>query len=67
MYTNATEEAISAILLQCDDQNNEKIVAYMSQSLSYDEIKYSYIEKHSFTHVKAIEKFLHFILENICR
>jgi hypothetical protein len=30
IYTNATEEAIFAILLQCDDQNNEKIVAYMS-------------------------------------
>jgi ribonuclease HI len=62
IYTNATEEAISAILLQCDDQNNEKHVAYMSQSLSDDEIKYSYIEKHVFSLVKAIEKFHHFIL-----
>jgi hypothetical protein len=34
----------------------------MSQSLSDDEIKYSYIEKHAFSLVKAIEKFLHFIL-----
>ena len=41
IYTNATEEAIYAILLQCDDQNNEKPVAYMSQILSDDEIKYS--------------------------
>jgi hypothetical protein len=57
IYTNATEEAISAILLQSDDQNNEKHVAYMSQSLSDDEIKYSYIEKHVFSLVKAIEKF----------
>jgi hypothetical protein len=57
VYTNATEEAIYAILLQCDDQNNEKPVAYMSQSLSDDEVKYSYIEKHAFSLVKAIEKF----------
>jgi hypothetical protein len=57
IYTNATEEAIYAILLQSDDQNNEKHVAYMSQSLSDDEIKYSYIEKHAFSLVKAIEKF----------
>jgi hypothetical protein len=62
IYTNATEEAISTILLQCDDQNNENLVAYMSQSLSDDEIKYSYIEKHDFSLVKAIEKFHHFIL-----
>jgi hypothetical protein len=62
IYTNATKEAISAILLQNDDQNNEKPVAYMSHSLSDDEIKYSYIEKHAFSLVKAIEKFRHFIL-----
>jgi hypothetical protein len=56
IYTNATEEAIFVILLQSDDQKNEKIVAYMRQSLSDDEIKYSYIEKHDFSLVKAIEK-----------
>jgi hypothetical protein len=48
IYTNAIEEAVYAILLQCDDQNNEKHVAYISQSLSDDEFKYSYIEKHFF-------------------
>jgi hypothetical protein len=64
IYTNTTEEAISAILLQCDDQNNEKHVAYMIQSLSDDDIKYSYIEKHVFSLVKSIEKFHHFILVN---
>jgi hypothetical protein len=61
-YTNTTEETIFVILLQCDDKNNEKPIAYMSQRLSYDEIKYSYIEKHAFSLVKAIEKFCHFIL-----
>jgi hypothetical protein len=54
IYTNAIEEAIYAILMQDDDQNNEKPVAYLSQSLSDDEIKYSYIEKHAFALVKAI-------------
>jgi hypothetical protein len=56
------KEAVSAILVQCDDQNNEKPVAYMSQILSDDEFKYSYIEKHVFSLVKAVEKFCHFIL-----
>jgi hypothetical protein len=62
IYTNATEEEVYAILLQCGDQNNEKHVAYLSQSLLDDEFKYSYIEKHVFSPVKAIEKFHHFIL-----
>jgi hypothetical protein len=62
IYTNTIEEAIYVILLQNDDQNNEKHVAYMIQSLSDDEIKYSYIEKHVFYLVKSIDKFHHFIL-----
>jgi hypothetical protein len=33
IYTNATKEAISAILMQNDDQNNEKHVAYMSSEI----------------------------------
>jgi hypothetical protein len=37
-------------------------VAYMSQSLSHDEFNYSFIEKHSFSLVIAIEKVHHFIL-----
>jgi hypothetical protein len=62
IYTISTEEAIFAILIQCDDQVNKKPVAYMSQSLSDDEFKYYYIEKHASTLVKEVEKFCHFIL-----
>jgi ribonuclease HI len=62
VYTNAIEEAIYDILMQFDDQFNKKTIAYMSQSLSNDEFKYSYIEKHAFTLVKGVEKFYHFIL-----
>jgi hypothetical protein len=53
-YTNATEEAVFTILMQCDDQVNEKTVAYMSQNLSDDEFKYSFIEKHSFSLFKVV-------------
>jgi hypothetical protein len=62
IYNNSTKEAVSSILMQNDDQGNEKLVAYMSQSLSDDEFKYSFIEKHAFSLVKDVEKFLHFIL-----
>jgi hypothetical protein len=34
----------------------------MNQSLSDDEFKYYFIEKHAFSLVKAVEKFLHYIL-----
>jgi hypothetical protein len=64
IYTNSTEEEIYVVLIQNDDQGNEKPVAYMSQSLSDDEFKYSFIEKHAFTLVKVVEKFSHFILGN---
>ena len=62
IYTNAIEEAISAILMQGDDQGNKKPMAYMNQILSDDEFKYSFIDKHAFALAKAIEKFCHFIL-----
>jgi hypothetical protein len=62
IYTNATEEAIYVILMQGDDQGNIKLVADMSQTLSDDEFKYSFIEKHAFSLVKVVEKFRHFIL-----
>jgi hypothetical protein len=62
IYTNATEEVVFSIPMQSDDQVNEKIVAYMIQIFSYDEFKYSYIEKHDFTLIKDVEKFHHFIL-----
>jgi hypothetical protein len=62
MYINATKEAVSVVLMQNDDQVNEKLVAYMIQSLSDDEFKYSFIEKHVFALVKVVEKFRHFML-----
>jgi hypothetical protein len=62
IYTNAMEEVVFSILVQGDDQNNEKPVSYMIQILSYGEFKYSYIKKHAFALVKAMEKFRHFIL-----
>jgi hypothetical protein len=40
IYTNATEEVVYAILMQCDDQVNEKPLAYMIQSLSDDEFRF---------------------------
>jgi hypothetical protein len=62
VYTNAREEAVSTILIQGYDQGNKKPMAYMSRSLSDDEFKYYFIEKHAFPLVKSVEKFRHYIL-----
>ena len=62
IYTNATEEAISAILLQKDDRDNNQPIYYMRQISSDDEFKYTLIEKHIYALIKAIEKSFHFIL-----
>jgi hypothetical protein len=60
IYTNATKDTISTILLQRYDHNNEQPIAYMSQSLSKDEFKYTLIEKYTFVLVKVIETCCHF-------
>jgi len=62
LHTNATEEAIAAILMQKKLQNDEQPIAFMSQSLSDVAIQYRLIEKHAYALVKAIEKFRHYIL-----
>jgi hypothetical protein len=61
-YTNSIEEVIYVVLFHKDDQNKEKHVAYMSESLSDDEINNSLIEKKSFSLFTTIEKFCRFIL-----
>jgi hypothetical protein len=62
IHINATEETIYAILMEYDNQVNEKPIDYMSQILSDGEFKYSYIEKHAFSLVKPVEKFRQFIV-----
>lgn len=62
VYTNATEEAISTILMRKNLQYDEKLIAFMSQSLPDSVVQYSLIEKHAYSLVKAINKFRHYII-----
>jgi hypothetical protein len=62
IYTNATDEVVSTILMQNDGQVNEKPMAFMSQSLFDDEFKYSFIDKDVVALFKVVENFCHFIL-----
>ena len=62
IYTNATEQAISVILLQNIKDDIEQPINFMSQSFSDMAMKYSYMEKHAYSLMKSIEKFWHLIL-----
>jgi len=57
VYTNATKESISAILIENNSQYIEQPIAFMSQILSDSDVQYYLIEKHAYSLVKAIEKF----------
>lgn len=62
IYTNATKEVISTILLQKNKEDIEQPIAFMSQSIFDMVMKYSFIEKHAYSLVIAIERFRHLIL-----
>ena len=57
LYTNATEEAISAILIQTNPEGYERPIAFMSHSLTDAEFKFPYVEKHALALVVALRKF----------
>jgi hypothetical protein len=59
---NTIEKASLAILLQKDDLGSKQSIDFMILSLSNVELKYTLIEKNSFSLVKVAEKFRHFIL-----
>jgi len=49
VYMNATEEAISTILIQKNSQNVEQPIAFMSQIFPDSTVQYSLIKKHSYS------------------
>lgn len=61
LYTNVTEEAISAILIQTNLEGYEQPIAFMSQSLIDAEFKFPYVKKHALALVVALRKFRHYI------
>jgi len=61
LYTNATEEAISAILIQTNPEGYKQPIAFMSQSLTDAEFKFPYVGKHALALVVTLRKFQHYI------
>ena len=61
MYTNSSEETISAILLQKDHEENLRPIAFVSQNLEPHQLNYSPREKHGYSLYKALEQVRHYI------
>ncbi|MCP3887667.1 MAG: DDE-type integrase/transposase/recombinase [Desulfobulbaceae bacterium] len=57
LMTDASDFAIGAILLQEDNEGNERPIQYLSQQLNPAQRKYATIEKEAFAVVTALKKF----------
>ena len=57
LYTDASNQAVGAILVQEDDEKVERVIAYLSHKLSGAQLCWPTIEKEAFRVVYALKKF----------
>eukprot|EP00253_Pinus_taeda_P012606 PITA_12606 len=62
IFSFASEHTIAAVLLQKDEQGNEKPIAFFSRALRGAPLKFQIMEKQAYTLVKAIKDFRIYIL-----
>eukprot|EP00253_Pinus_taeda_P026706 PITA_26706 len=62
IFSFAFEHTIAVVLLQKDDQGNEKQIAFFSRDLRDAPLKYHIMEKQAYALVKAIQDFRIYIL-----
>ena len=62
IFCFASQHTIAAVLLQKDDQGNEKRIAFFSRALRDAPLKYQIMEKQAYALVKAIKDFRIYIL-----
>eukprot|EP00253_Pinus_taeda_P027250 PITA_27250 len=62
IFSFAPEHTIAAVLLQKDDQGNEKPISFFSRALRDAPLKYQIMEKQTYALVKAIKDFRVYIL-----
>ena len=56
LYTDESEKAIAAILIQKDNQGNERVISYVSHKLSGTQLRWSTIEKEAHEIIYALKK-----------
>lgn len=62
IFSFASEHTIATVLLQKDDQGNEKPIAFFSRALRDVPLKFQIMEKQAYALVKAIKNFRIYIL-----
>eukprot|EP00253_Pinus_taeda_P011475 PITA_11475 len=62
IFSFASQHTVAAVLLQKDDQGNEKPIAFFSKALRDAPLKYQIMEKQAYALVKAIKEFRIYIL-----
>eukprot|EP00253_Pinus_taeda_P029668 PITA_29668 len=62
IFSFASEHTIAVVLLQKDDQGNEKPIAFFSRALRDAPLKYQIMKKQAYALVKAIKDFRIYIL-----
>ncbi len=62
LYTDASGQALGAVLQQEGNDKKENVIAYASKSLTKAEQNYSATELESYAVVWAVEKFRHYVL-----
>jgi hypothetical protein len=55
LFSFSTEHRIAGVLLQKDDQNFEKPIAYYSKTIRDVPLKYEIMEKQAYAPVKALK------------
>ena len=64
LYCYASENTLSAILTQPNNDNTEAPIAFMSIPLKKHELKYSLIEKNAYDLVRVVKQFRFYILNS---
>jgi hypothetical protein len=57
LFTDASDQAIGAILVQKDDEGVERVISYLSHKLSGAQLRWSTIEREAYAVVYALKKF----------
>jgi hypothetical protein len=64
LFSFASKHTIAGVLLQNDDQNFEKPIAYCSRTLRGAPLRYDIMEKQAYSLVKALKVFRNYILHS---
>ncbi|KAG9450285.1 hypothetical protein H6P81_010250 [Aristolochia fimbriata] len=67
LYIAAQEKSVGALLAQCDEDNKERSLYYLSRTLVGAELNYTPIEKTCLDLIFAVQKLRHYLLAHLMK